>query len=463
MSTDLPLRLAYLGLSQRLQQHGVPCSSAYDWGLSNQQLQALRLVALLPRQIATARGGLRLGFADGAPLPHSIRLGDGSKLPIHAIRTEPGMLHGARIGNAVRNSGAGTLTALLRGRDNRRLYALTAGHVLAAAGDTRIGDRVSIWRQGGIVRDAVLDHWMPGFHNGPRETRIDAGLARIDLAQAQALAEEDLRLPEGAVGINLQRSMSVYTCNDSAPIDVIPEGFASAWMEFDGKTDALDYQVIDAMVFTAEQQCLVPGDSGAPVMEGERLAAMYIGSAPSGLVGNAPWAGLAVPMIRILDWCKADLVVNQASIAANDKPASLPPAPGQAPAGAPELTLARTIWGEARGEGQDGMAAVANVVMNRVRRPRYWGRSVSEVCLKPYQFSCWNQDDPNLRKLQKLTSTDLIQPLALARAAIALELPDITNGATHYYARSMPRPPRWAENHRPCAVIGNHIFFNDIA
>lgn len=33
-------------------------------------------------------------------------------------------------------------------------------------------------------------------------------------------------------------------------------------------------------------------------------------------------------------------------------------------------TLARTIWGEARGESQTGQEAVANVVVNRVRRRR---------------------------------------------------------------------------------------------
>lgn len=463
MSPSQSSRLAYLGLSCRLRPHLLPGPAAYDWGLSALQLHSLRMVAWLPRQNAISRAELQLGFADGTPLPHSVRLADGATLPIHAIRIAPGKMHGARIGNAVRNSGSGTLTGLLRGRENRGLYALTAGHVLAAAADTRIGDRISIWRQGGPVRDAILDHWMPGFFSGPRESRIDAGLARMDLAQAHELAEQDLQLPDGAVGINLQRLMEVRTCGDSAPVTAIPQGFASAWMELEGNTGVLDYQIIDAMVFAAGQQSLVAGDSGAPVMEGNRLAAMYIGSAPSGLLGVTGWAGLAVPMVRILDWCKADLVLSTADLATLEKPASQPASPIPAPAASTELTLARTIWGEARGEGQDGMTAVANVVMNRVKRPRYWGRNVDEVCLKPYQFSCWNQGDPNLRKLQKLNAPDLLQPLSLARAAIALQLPDITGGATHYYARNIPKPPRWAENHRPCAIIGNHIFYNDIA
>ena len=33
-----------------------------------------------------------------------------------------------------------------------------------------------------------------------------------------------------------------------------------------------------------------------------------------------------------------------------------------------QLYLAKTLWGEARGEGKKGMQAVANVVMNRVQK-----------------------------------------------------------------------------------------------
>ena len=50
--------------------------------------------------------------------------------------------------------------------------------------------------------------------------------------------------------------------------------------------------------------------------------------------------------------------------------------------------LARTIYGEARGESISGMEAVASVVLNRVafskRRRRYWwGNTITEVCRKP--------------------------------------------------------------------------------
>lgn len=127
-------------------------------------------------------------------------------------------------------------------------------------------------------------------------------------------------------------------------------------------------------------------------------------------------------------------------------------------------TLARTICGEARGEGYAGMAAVANVVVNRFRaqKPR-WGLTIAEVCRKPYQFSCWDEGDPNLPIIEALDETKGIfrDALDIARKAVGGFLPDLTRGATFYYAKGTPAP-KWAEGHEPCAAIGRHLFFNDV-
>lgn len=124
--------------------------------------------------------------------------------------------------------------------------------------------------------------------------------------------------------------------------------------------------------------------------------------------------------------------------------------------------LAQTIWGEARGEPVSGQEAVACVVINRVRLPRWWGRSVTEVCQKPGQFSCWNADDPNRGKLDMLSHDDpaFATALRIARRALAGVLADPTRGATHYHALAVS--PRWARRHAPSAQIGNHVFYNDI-
>jgi len=125
--------------------------------------------------------------------------------------------------------------------------------------------------------------------------------------------------------------------------------------------------------------------------------------------------------------------------------------------------MARTIWGEARGEPDPGMAAVAWVIWNRVRHPRWWGRDIDAVCTTPRQFSCWNKNDPNRPKLLAVDEQDgvYVKALAISSHVIAGTLPDPTAGATSYFDRRMPEWPDWAKGRQPVATIGHHIFFRD--
>ena len=119
--------------------------------------------------------------------------------------------------------------------------------------------------------------------------------------------------------------------------------------------------------------------------------------------------------------------------------------------------LARTIYGEARGEGIKGMQAVANVVMNRVKAGGWYGASVKDVVLKPKQFSCWNENDPNRAIILAANDAQLAQARSIAEQAIAGTLPDITGGATNYHAKSIT--PYWAASMTKTATIGNHVFY----
>lgn len=121
--------------------------------------------------------------------------------------------------------------------------------------------------------------------------------------------------------------------------------------------------------------------------------------------------------------------------------------------------LARTLCGEARSEGARGMQAVANVVMNRVR-DRRWPNTAAAVCLQPYQFSCWNANDPNRAYMLRLSSGDNIfrQALNIAQEAVSGNLPDITGGANHYHTHESK--PYWSKGETPIASIGGHRFFN---
>ena len=130
--------------------------------------------------------------------------------------------------------------------------------------------------------------------------------------------------------------------------------------------------------------------------------------------------------------------------------------------------MARTIFGEARGESHEGKLAVANVILNRFSlwdsHPHFGTGTIESVCLAPWQFSCWNENDPNLAIIKAVSFSDPVfaECLQIASDALIGGVEDNTNGATFYYAKGSPLP-KWAFGKDPCAIIGNHFFFSNIA
>ena len=134
--------------------------------------------------------------------------------------------------------------------------------------------------------------------------------------------------------------------------------------------------------------------------------------------------------------------------------------------------LARTLWGEARGEGVAGQIAVAWSIRNRVEmdlhndgKPDWWGEGYAGVCKKPYQFSCWNRNDPNFAYLsgaKPIPFRELAQARIAADQVIDGKVPDPTGGATHYYATTMPKAPTWVKGATLTLKLGHHVFFKDV-
>ncbi|PZQ48900.1 MAG: hypothetical protein DI551_00790 [Micavibrio aeruginosavorus] len=131
--------------------------------------------------------------------------------------------------------------------------------------------------------------------------------------------------------------------------------------------------------------------------------------------------------------------------------------------------LARTLYGEAEGQNVQDAIAIACVVMNRVSYPN-WPDDVSEVCLQPWQFSCWNTNDSNRARITKAKRPDKWFEVCYGIAARAVEgtLTDVTNGSTHYYATYVAKP-KWAKKGNKTPVYRvkhkngySHLFFNDI-
>lgn len=124
--------------------------------------------------------------------------------------------------------------------------------------------------------------------------------------------------------------------------------------------------------------------------------------------------------------------------------------------------LARTIYGEARGEykkyGRKALEAVGLVIRNRTIQRK---QTITKVCLQPYQFSCWNENDPNRKKIVEVSTNDSVFLVCLDVADKILTgiTKDFIGGANHYYSDTMKEPPYWATGQKPVAKVGHHIFF----
>lgn len=127
--------------------------------------------------------------------------------------------------------------------------------------------------------------------------------------------------------------------------------------------------------------------------------------------------------------------------------------------------IARTAYGEARSLGHDGMQATICTGQNRLASGvTWWGNSLRTIFLKPWQYSCWNENDPNRPKLLAVTEADLQYKIALELADDALggTLPDNVAGADSYYATTLAKLPFWCVGLTPCAKIGNQLYFKTI-
>ena len=124
---------------------------------------------------------------------------------------------------------------------------------------------------------------------------------------------------------------------------------------------------------------------------------------------------------------------------------------------------AQTAWGEARGEGIEGMRAVLLVIRNRAMDLRWSMLSVAAVCRQPSQFSVWNAKDTNRSRMLALSldNKHFCDCLAMAIEVFSDQTPDVVEGATHYYADTIAAP-YWAQGKEPVAHIGHHLFFAGI-
>ncbi|MER8704262.1 cell wall hydrolase [Mesorhizobium sp. M0323] len=124
-----------------------------------------------------------------------------------------------------------------------------------------------------------------------------------------------------------------------------------------------------------------------------------------------------------------------------------------------QACLANGIYFEARGESVRGQAAVAQVILNRVRNPAY----PNSICGVVYQNDNWFNRcqfsfacDGRKKRIDNPAAYKTAQDVAMAVTAGKIFIPEV-GSSTHYYANYVH--PGWARTMQKMTRIGLHIFY----
>ncbi|TIS54423.1 cell wall hydrolase [Mesorhizobium sp.] len=124
-----------------------------------------------------------------------------------------------------------------------------------------------------------------------------------------------------------------------------------------------------------------------------------------------------------------------------------------------QICLAKGIYFEARGESVRGQAAVAQVILNRVRNPAY----PKSICGVVYQNDNWFNRcqfsfacDGRKKRIDNPAAYKTAQDVAMAVTAGKIFIPEV-GSSTHYYANYVH--PGWARTMQKMTRIGLHIFY----
>jgi spore germination cell wall hydrolase CwlJ-like protein len=135
------------------------------------------------------------------------------------------------------------------------------------------------------------------------------------------------------------------------------------------------------------------------------------------------------------------------------------PLPKSVFSSAEQKCLATAIYFEARGEEVKGQAAVAQVILNRVRNPAY----PASVCNVVYQNDSWVNRcqfsfacDGIPDVIADRRAYGLAKDVAMAVTGGKIFLPEVAS-STHYNATYVS--PRWARSMERMTQIGSHIFY----
>lgn len=128
--------------------------------------------------------------------------------------------------------------------------------------------------------------------------------------------------------------------------------------------------------------------------------------------------------------------------------------------------IVRTILGEAANQGPEGMAAVANVILNRTQSGDFPSNPVSVVNQHDrrgyYAFTAnapVSRGGNTVGRNASASSALYRQAAAIVDQVFSGQLPDNTGGATYYHTADTATPASWTGLGQT-ARIGDHVFFS---
>ena len=125
--------------------------------------------------------------------------------------------------------------------------------------------------------------------------------------------------------------------------------------------------------------------------------------------------------------------------------------------------LAATLFSETK--DLEDAKGVANVILNRTKRPERFGNNIQEVIYAPYQFSGVGTDEfnkaANLKFKDKNEENIFKQFLSVSSAALKGQLEDNTDGADHYVNLKLTRP-KWSKVYQKATKIKDHTYYREI-
>ncbi|MCU0790089.1 MAG: cell wall hydrolase [Nitratireductor sp.] len=194
-------------------------------------------------------------------------------------------------------------------------------------------------------------------------------------------------------------------------------------------------------------------DPDLPVM----VAKLVVESAPNVLAYSADPEVLASPFAAVL---KNDEPVNLVpKLDANDHEWAAQPLPMSVFSDQEQHCLTAGIYFEARGEPVRGQAAVAQVILNRVKNPAY----PKSICGVVYQNKNWRNRcqfsfacDKIKDRVNDPKRWELASYVARETTHGRIWLPEV-GSSTHYHATYVK--PRWARAMQKVGRIGLHVFY----